>query len=80
MSQLGGQSLSGKVCPDCSQSSFILEDSASNNGESGISVECVTYYCPNCGLKIRHLQQNETTRNLVSDIVKVEEVIVTEGK
>jgi hypothetical protein len=31
-------------------------------------------------LKIRHLQQNETTRNLVSDIVKVEEVIVTEGK
>ncbi len=79
MSQLGSRSLSGKVCPDCSQSSFIPEDSASNNGESGNSVECVTYYCPNCGLKIRHLQQNET-RNLVSDTVTVEEVIVTEGK
>lgn len=80
MAQLGLRTLSGKVCPDCSQSSFVLEDTALNNVESGISVQCVTYACPNCGLKIKHLQHNEATRNLVSDAVTVEEVIVTEGQ
>jgi ribosomal protein S27AE len=79
MSQSGFQSFSGKICPDCSKSSFVLEGSILNNVESGISIQIGTYVCPNCGLKIKHLQHNEAARIHISDAVKIEEVVVSGG-
>lgn len=76
MSQAGIQSLSGKICPDCSKSSFVLEGSTLNYVESGISIQSGTYVCPNCGLKIKHLQHNEASGIDTSDDVKIEEIVI----
>jgi len=79
MSQAGIQSLSGKICPDCSKSSFVLEGSTLNYIESGISIQSGTYVCPSCGLKIKHLQHNEASRIHTSDAVKIEGLVVAGG-
>jgi|GEM_PF-5413785 len=58
------QSFSGKICPDCSNSYFVLNNSKENYTSSGSSIQsdiykCHSiqsdiYMCQNCGLKIIH--------------------------
>ena len=46
------QSFSGKICPDCSNSYFVLNNSKENYTSSGSSIQSDTYKCQNCGLEI----------------------------
>ena len=48
------QSLSGKICPQCSNSYFLLDNAKQSYTSSGSSIQCNTYRCPNCELEIKH--------------------------
>ncbi len=48
------QSFSGKICPDCSNSYFVLNNSKENYTSSGSSIQSDTYRCQNCGFEIIH--------------------------
>lgn len=48
------QSFSGKICPDCSNSYFVLNNSKENYTSSGSSIQSDTYRCQSCGLEIIH--------------------------
>jgi rubredoxin len=70
------QSFSGKICPDCSKSSFILDCSISSYTEFGNSIRCDTYVCPNCGLKVKHFSHAEDEGIEISDSAKMEEIAI----
>lgn len=48
------QSFFGKICPDCSSSYFVLNNSKENYTSSGSSIQSDTYRCQDCGLEIIH--------------------------
>ena len=48
------QSFSGKICPQCSKSNFILDNDKISYTNSGTSIQSDTYRCPGCELKIEH--------------------------
>ena len=66
------QSFSGKICPQCSKSNFILDNDKISYTNSGSSIQTDTYRCPHCELTIKHRWVKQ-----LSNRGKVQEVIVT---
>jgi hypothetical protein len=47
-------SFSGKICPQCSNSTLVIDNRKLSYTSLGTSIQCDTFKCPHCELKIKH--------------------------
>jgi predicted dithiol-disulfide oxidoreductase (DUF899 family) len=62
------QSFSGKICPKCSKSNFILENDKICYTNSGTSIQSDTYSCPYCELKIEHRWVKQLSNREIQEV------------
>lgn len=62
------QSFSGKICPKCSKSNFILENDKIFYTNSGTSIQSDTYRCPYCELKIKHRWVKQLSKGEIQEV------------
>lgn len=54
-------SFSGKICPQCSNSTLVLDNRKLSYTSLGTSIQSDTFKCPHCELKINHRRAKQVS-------------------